>query len=146
MKQKPRKSGEKVLNNRMLIGTFLVGVAMAIGTLWAFKSVADLTEARTLTFTALILLQLTLVFPLRSYRHSLLKQNSLENKYLLGAIAASVLLQLAIIYVAPFQLLFKTTGLHFIELAELLVLIPFVILFVELDKFVCRRMNKPEAI
>jgi len=58
---------------------------------------------------------------------------------LLGAVALTLGLQMAIVYVEPLQIIFKTTGLGADELLVVLTLPWIVLLGVEIEKWLVRR-------
>jgi Ca2+-transporting ATPase len=84
----------------------------------------------------MVLFQLFNVFNARSETKSALLMNPLSNPFLFVSIVASVFAQLAVLYWAPLQAIFKTTPLG---LNEWLVIVPValsVIFVVEIDKAV----------
>ena len=103
----------------MWAGIFAIGAIMAIGSLYVLDAdlpggfVAgggNLRHAQTMTFTTLMLFQLFNVFNARSDEESALR-GLLKNRWLLGAIALSILLQLAVVYVPFLQQAFSTEKL-----------------------------------
>jgi Ca2+-transporting ATPase len=76
---------------------------------------------------------------IRSESRSLFTMGLLTNPSLLGAIALSVVLQLALLYVPWLQDIFRTTALTPAQLAVVFV-VPLVVLFaVEVEKLLVRR-------
>jgi Ca2+-transporting ATPase len=119
MARPPRPAGEGIVTRRMWIGIFAIGAIMAIGSLYILDAdlpggfVAGggtLRHAQTMTFTTLMLFQLFNVFNARSDEESSLP-GLLENRWLLGAIALSILLQLVVVYVPFLQQAFSTEKL-----------------------------------
>ena len=79
MRRPPRPRGQGVIDRAMWAGLLLVGITMAIGTLLMFDyglpggliaGSGDVTYARTLAFTTLVLFQLFNVFSARSDREA----------------------------------------------------------------------------
>ena len=119
MKRLPRPAREGIVTGRMWVGIFAIGAIMAIGSLYVLDAdlpgglVAgggNLRHAQTMTFTTLMLFQLFNVFNARSDEESALT-GLLDNRWLLGAIALSILLQVAVVYVPFLQQAFSTETL-----------------------------------
>lgn len=85
------------------LAVFVAGLALGEG---------DLTTARTLAFTTLVFAQLFAVFECRSEVHSPFDVGYFSNKYLVLAVASSVVMQLVVIYVPLLQLVFDTAPLN----------------------------------
>jgi len=129
MKQKPRKKKEKIISKNMSINMFLIGIIMAIGTLFMFHN-----YGRTMAFTTLVMFQLFNVFNSKSENGSVLPL-LFNNSYLLWAVLSSILLQIIVLYtglntyfgVNPLTasnwvlvILVSSTVLIFVELRKLL--------------------------
>ena len=119
MRQPPRPHGEGVLTARMWRGIVLVGVTMAAGTLYAldasmpggfFAGSGDLAYGQTIAFTTLMLFQVFNVVNARSDEHSAFL-HLFTNGWLWAALAVSVLLQIAVVYVPILQRAFGTVPL-----------------------------------
>ena len=119
MRQKPRTRNDSVIDLEMWIGIFFVGAVMAAGTLgvldlslpggWVGDS-GDLTHARTMAFTTLVMFQLFNVFNARSDELSAFSQ-LFTNKWLWIAVGFSLLMQVAVVHVPFLQQAFSTTAL-----------------------------------
>ncbi len=113
MDRPPRSSDEKVINKRMIasmtgIGAImaLTGLALYFGEYFTFLSGTSLsalgdrqvsrmvTEAQTLLFTFFVMIELVRIQTIRR-RYDL---SFLSNKWLVGAIVSSVILQLLVLY------------------------------------------------
>ena len=119
MARHPRKLTDRVIDAEMWLGIFWVGSVMAIVTLVALElrlpgglldGSGDIVEARTMAFTTLVLAQLFNCFNARSDRTSAFR-HLFTNRWLWGAIAISVALQIAVVHVAFLNNAFKTTPL-----------------------------------
>jgi Ca2+-transporting ATPase len=119
MQRPPRPPGERVITRQMWLGIFFIGAIMAIGTLYVLdadlpgglvRGSGSLPHAQTLAFTTLMLFQLFNVFNARSDEESALR-GVFDNRWLLAAIALSVLLQLAVVYTPFLQRAFSTEPL-----------------------------------
>jgi Ca2+-transporting ATPase len=71
---------------------------------------AHLPLARTVAFATIAFAQLTFSFGCRSHRYTLPQLGAFSNPWLIGAIAASALLQLAVLTIPPLHPLFDVTG------------------------------------
>jgi Ca2+-transporting ATPase len=111
MLQKPRRH-QGVISNKRWIYIFLIGILMMVGTLSLYRGYLQFSEqyAQTMAFTTLVVFQLFNTFNLRSTTRSIFAQNPFGNKWLVGAVALSFLLQLAVIY-SPLNIYFRTTPL-----------------------------------
>ncbi len=92
-----------------------------------------------MVFTMLCLRQLGHVLAIRSERLSFFKQGLFSNKLLLGGVVATILLQMATIYVPALNAVFKTEPLTIGELGLVFVLSTTVFIAVEIEKFLKRR-------
>jgi len=79
------------------------------------------------------------VMAVRSETTSLWRLGLLSNAPLLGAVVLTIGLQMAVIYWAPFQRVFKTAPLSAEELAFTLALCSLVLVAVEIEKWMVRR-------
>jgi Ca2+-transporting ATPase len=119
MHQQPRPAGEGVVTARMWRGIVLIGVVMAVGTLYVFDAsmpggfvagAGDLRYAQTMAFTTLMLFQMFNVVNARSDEQSAFV-HLFANPWLWGAIVGSIALQVLVIYVPFMQRAFGTVGL-----------------------------------
>lgn len=126
MKRKPRNPREGVfargLGYKIVSRGILIGLVSLIAFLFAYHNDPDnLTYARTMTFTTLVMAQLIHVFECRSEK-SIFARNPFENKYLLFAVLSSVLLLLIVVYWPPLQPIFHTTALGVLDWLIVLIL------------------------
>lgn len=119
MNRPPRAQGEGVITGAMWRGIFLVGTVMAAGTLAVLDAClpggliegsGDIDYGRTMAFTTLTLFQLFNVFNARSDERSLF-DDLFANRWLWAAVAFSLALHAAVIYLPLLQDAFSTTGL-----------------------------------
>src|SRR5688500_12655882 len=123
MEQPPRPAGEGVVTPRMWRGIVFVGVVMATGTLFVLdaslpdgfvEGTGDLRYAQTMAFTTLMLFQIFNVVNARSDERSAFV-HLFTNGWLWLAIAGSVLLQVAVVYVPFLQRAFGTSSLSLLD-------------------------------
>jgi Ca2+-transporting ATPase len=123
--------------------TVLVGALIAAGVVWSFHHALalgePLEEARTVAVTTMVFFQFFQTWNSRSETLSVFRIGLLSNPLLLFAIVASVLAQLAFIYVPVLQWIFKTEPLTVAEWARVSLLSLTVVLVVEVDKWLRRR-------
>jgi len=119
MRRPPRRRTDRVIDAEMQRGIVFVGIVMAIATLLALDlrlpgglvgDTGSIDEARTMAFTTLVLAQLFNCFNARSDRTSAFER-MFTNRLLWLAIAASLVLQVAVVQVPLLQDAFSTTSL-----------------------------------
>ncbi len=88
------------------IATFLIAF------LWSGNQGVDgLDLARTMAFTTLVFAQLFYVFECRSEKYSPFELGFFKNKFLILAVSASIMMQIAVLYLPALQNVFKTVPL-----------------------------------
>jgi Ca2+-transporting ATPase len=119
MNKPPRPKGEGVITHRMWAGIFFVGAVMAAGTLiildaslpgGLIEGPGPLRYGQTMAFTTLMLFQLFNVFNARSDERSAF-HGLFTNRWLWAAIALSLILHVAVVYIPLLQEVFSTTNL-----------------------------------
>jgi Ca2+-transporting ATPase len=125
MERKPRHPKEGILHGMLSfvvvagLFAFLTGLAVFLGGLWL---IGDLDKARTMVFTQTVMFELFFIFNCRSEKHSVFKIGVTGNRRLLLAIATSVCLQAAVLYIPFLQFYFGTVPLTFQEWMFILLL------------------------
>jgi len=135
MKHCPRNPKHNPLTKEMLWVIAIFGIAMGLGTLFAFSLFykADLKAAQTVAFTTLVMFEMFAVMSARSFAP--FKRMSLfSNKWLLLGIAASVLIQLFVVYNPFMQTIFGTVYLGFREWIVILGISCFGFIMMEISK------------
>jgi Ca2+-transporting ATPase len=131
MKRKPRKRDESIFSQRL--GWIIAGrgAYIAIITLLAFTiglvycrwhNLPEIDLARTMAFTTLVFAQLFYVFECRSERYTPFELGMFSNPFLLGAVACSIIMHLAVLYLPALQQVFNTAGLELWQWALILLL------------------------
>lgn len=117
MSRKPRDPKERIVDKNMWFSIFMVGITITIACLILFKlNLPDVMKAQTMVFTALVVFELGRVYMIRSqYQLELL-----SNKWLIGAVLSSFILQLIVIY-TPLRSYFDVVSLGLIDWALILV-------------------------
>ena len=122
----------------LLIGALCLGVqAWALG---IDEGEAARAHWQTMVFTVLTFAQMAHLLAIRSERESLFTLRLASNLPLLAAVALTVVLQLATIYVPSLQPLFRTQPLSAGELALCVGLAAVVFVVVEIEKALRRRI------
>ncbi|KAA8830144.1 cation-translocating P-type ATPase [Bifidobacterium tissieri] len=157
MNRKPRKLTDRVIDARMWSDVIVVGLLMAAVTLIGMDlylpgglltddSAMHVTHdeqivmARTMGFTILVFAQLFNALAARSADQTAFR-GMFSNKWLWGAIALSIVLQLLVIYVPFLNVAFGTTPLDPHQWLECLGLAALVLVGSEIYKFVLRTVG-----
>ena len=141
MRRPPRPPAESLFAHGLGAHAFVVGLVMAALALgvqaWYWHS--DAQTWQTAVFTTLCFTQLAHVMAIRSEHTSLFALGLSSNRPLLGAVVLTIVLQLAIVYVPAFNVLFRTVPLRPAELAVCIVAALIIFAIVELEKWARRR-------
>jgi len=143
MQRPPRDPKESIFTARVNLLIAVGAATMALFTIPIFLSRLAFGErvARTIVFTLIVMFEMFNAFNCRSERHSLLKVGFAKNRFLLIAVATSILLQLAVIYIPFLQTIFETAPLSINDWALVTLLSATVILTVEASKRVGREVE-----
>lgn len=161
MSRSPRKMTDRVIDVPMWGNIVFTGIVMAAVTLIGIDlylpgglftdngalNVNGTTHddhmvmARTMGFTILVFAQLFNAFAARSATQSAFK-NLFSNAWLWGAIALSIILQLAVIYIPALNTAFGTTPLHAHQWFEAIGLAAAVLILSEVYKLIARLVTK----
>jgi P-type Ca2+ transporter type 2C len=153
MARKPRRLSERVIDARMWAGVLQIGSVMAVVTLLTIdlylpggliEGTRDLATARTAGFTVLVFAQMFNCFNARSETTSAFS-HLFVNRWLWGAIALSVLLQVAVVELDFLNLAFGTVPLEFDQWLLCAAMASVVLWFSELRKLVSRALDRRNA-
>ena len=153
MTRKPRPPDERVIDARMWSGVFQIGAVVAMVTLLTIdmylpggliEGTHDLASARTAGFTVLVFAHLFNCFNARSETSSAFKR-LFVNPWLWGAIALSVLLQVAVVNIPFLNLAFGTVPLTIDQWLVCAAMGSVVLWFNELRKLVSRSLTRRVA-
>lgn len=116
MRRRPRAVDAPLIPSGMGARITLVALLMLAGTIGVFllqqAAGRDLAETRTLAVNTLVLFEIGYLFSARRLQAGTLNRSGLlGNRYVLGAVGAIILAQLAFTYAPPMQLLFDTRAL-----------------------------------
>jgi Ca2+-transporting ATPase len=141
LQRPPRDPLESVFTRRVLWLIASVAILITIGIIpvyaWSVNvRKVSIQKAQTIAFTMLVMFEMFNAFNCRSEKHSITKIGLLSNSWLLLAVASSIILQLAVIYVPFLQPFFNTAPLTLAEWAIIIAISASVILVVEAGKFI----------
>ncbi|MDY0188523.1 MAG: cation-translocating P-type ATPase [Syntrophus sp. (in: bacteria)] len=143
MNRPPRHPKESIFAGGLGIHAIVIGLLMAALVLciqvWSIRTGNE--HWQTMVFTMLCITQLGHVLAIRSERESLFRIGLFSNRYLLGAVLLTFLLQMATVYLPVLNSVFKTTPLTLQELLLTLAVSSVVFFAVEIEKFFRRRMS-----
>ena len=115
MHDKPQVGKTALFSRQRSLLVLLISGCAGIGGLlifwyvWSYSQ--DMVLARSVVFTALAVKTLVYVFSIRSLEQALFAMNPFRNRWLLVAVAAGLVLQVAVVYVPALQRVFQTTAL-----------------------------------
>lgn len=143
--REPRNPKGGILAGGIAFHIAWVGPLMAVGSLglylWADPQ-RNLEEARTIAFYAVAMFQVFHVLAIRVSRESVFTAGFFRNRYLIGAVALTVGLQLAVIFLPALQPIFRTQSLPLQEFALATGIASSVFFAVEAEKAVRRRREE----
>ena len=146
MQEPPRARGEGAITGSMWASIVFGGVIMAAGTLLVLdgslpgglvEGTGDMRYAQTMAFTTLLFFSLFTVFNARSDHESAFS-GLFSNRWLWGAVALSLLLQVAVVYTPFLQQAFSTVSLSAGDWARCAVVGSSVLWLGELGKLIAR--------
>lgn len=153
MQRTPRSLKDKVIDGEMWFSIFFIGAIMAIVTLLALdwrlpggliEGTGTLDLARTMAFTTLVFAQLFNTLNCRSDESSAFDR-IFTNRYLWGAIALSVILQIAVVHLPFLNGAFGTVPLPLSDWLICIGLASFVLWSDEIKKVVERKIRGRSA-
>ncbi len=157
MRRPPTRPNESIFAHGMGVHIVWVGLLMAVislGVGYAYWRVepsgyGEATRWQTMVFTVLTLSQMANVMAIRAGRASLFTAGIFTNRPLVLAVAATFLLQVAILYVPIVQTFFRTVALSATDFLIALALSMIVFVAVEIEKWIARanasRANAPDV-
>lgn len=153
MARPPRALGDRIIDGRMWSGILSIGLVMGVASLLTIDiflpggtiaGTDSLDVARTAGFTTLVFAQLFNVFNSRSESTSAFRR-LFANRWLWGAVALGVVLQVAVVELPPLQVAFGTASLTLSHWLVALAMSSSVLWFDELRKLVWRWRHGTEV-
>lgn len=144
MRRSPRNPKESLFAHGLGLHIIWVGLLMAAITIFAQYWAIHIGDAhwQTMVFTVLCFSQMAHVLAIRSERESLFTQGIFSNKYLLGAVLLTFILQLFVIYIPFLNPIFKTQPLTIFELLLCIGLSSIIFFAVEIEKLIKRSIKR----
>jgi Ca2+-transporting ATPase len=148
----PRRRTEPVISRLMAERLLIIGAVIAAGTLytflWALNQGYGLEHARTVALTTIVFFQLFSVFNVRSEVESVFRMRLLSNPFLFFSVVASIIAQIAVVYLPAFQFVFRTAPLNTQDWLLITLTATTVIAAVEAEKALRRfvRVKRAEAL
>ncbi|MFW9078455.1 cation-translocating P-type ATPase [Pseudomonas sp. P2757] len=152
MRRSPRKPTDRIIDTRMWTGVLQVGLVMALASLFTvdwmlpgglIPGSQSLDKARTACFTVLVLAQLFNALSSRSESASGFI-GLFSNRWLWGAIALAMVLQIAVVHWSPLNQAFGTSPLTPSQWGLCLAMASSVFWFSEVRKFILRLKDSAE--
>ncbi len=150
MARKPRHVNDRLIDARMWASVIQTGLVIAVVTLLTMDfylpggliaGTGDLTTARTAGFTTLVFTSLYTCFTARSQTASAFA-HLFSNRWLWGAVALSLLLQVAVVHVPFLNLAFGTAPLSFDQWLVCAAMAGVVLVYSEGQKLLRRRWGR----
>jgi Ca2+-transporting ATPase len=110
MDQRPRATDASILDWHVLRGLARTGLIMAVVTVVVLAT-SEGESQLTMTFTTFVLLQLANVLAVRSGASGVIGRHQFHNRWVWGAIALVLAIQIAVVHVGFMQDLFETVAL-----------------------------------
>jgi len=147
MKRPPRPPNEPVINREMAWRIVVQSIAITSATLLAFWAGLrwfpdNVRIAQTMAFATLSISELLRAYTSRSDRHNLWHIGPLSNKYMQYAVAASLFILLAVIYIPFLDPIFDTAQLGLREWSIVLPLLVVPAFVAEITKALLQRRAK----
>ncbi|MCA9024497.1 MAG: cation-translocating P-type ATPase [Planctomycetaceae bacterium] len=139
MQRPPVPPEQRIFDSEMIssiiwIGSLMAALSLLPGWLLWVDATAETAQWRTMVFTVLTIAQMGNALATRSARCSLFQIGLFTNKSLLLAVLLTLSLQLAVIYMPPLQVVFRTVSLSPADLGLCFLLGSVVLISVELQK------------
>lgn len=146
MQRPPIPVNEPLLDRALLSRIPLMVLASVTSTFGWFvyqtSMGAPAEQVQTETFTVLVLCQWFNVLNCRSAKRSIFKNDMLRNPWLLGGLALSVILHLAVIYWPPLNKFFHTVPIEALQFLKIAIVASFVLWIEEFRKIIVRRKSR----
>lgn len=133
----------RILSRAVLPYIFITGFLMVVGTLPLFVAYlpGGIEKARTIAFVLMAFFQLWNVLNLRSFKQSIFSLGIFSNPYVIGAIAISIGMQLAVLYTEIGRKLFSVEALGWLEWGMVLLVTSSIFIVIEVWKFMRRSFS-----
>ncbi|MDR4498364.1 MAG: cation-transporting P-type ATPase [Candidatus Scalindua sp.] len=149
MNKPPRNPSEPILSLFLAWRILFVSFIIILGTfglfLWDSLHSASLEESRTMAVNTLVMFEVFYLFNTRYLRRSVLSvQGLFGNRYVLIAVAATIVIQMGFTYAPPMQQIFGTKPLTWKNWIFIVLIASSVFILVELEKILLKKRNNGE--
>jgi P-type Ca2+ transporter type 2C len=144
----PRRPNTPIINREIIFNTMFVAVFMAVGTLFVFfrdLNLHGLVHAQTMAFTTLAMFQVFNSLNVRSRTKSVFQLGLFTNRWLIGAIVVSIILQIMANQTGLLQTALGTAPLSFADWGVIVSVSSSVFIADELRKVFGRARGKTSA-
>ncbi|NLF01593.1 MAG: HAD-IC family P-type ATPase [Anaerolineales bacterium] len=148
MDEPPRRQKARIVNGEIMRSIVFVALFMALGTLWMFTRAnrnGGLPRAQTLAFTTMAMFQVFNALNCRSRDKSVFRLGFFANRWLIGAVVLSVLLQIAANRVPFMQRALGTVPLSLGDWALIVAISSTVFIAVEIRKAILAHRKQRQA-
>ncbi len=146
LERPPRDPKEGIMNRLLIERTILVGLLISAGVIYHFITALQagdsIEKARTVAVTTMVFFQFFQAWNSRSELQSIFRISPMSNPFLFYSMIAALLAQLSVIYVPALQWVFRTEPISISEWMQILIVSATVIVIVEADKCVRRKIDK----
>lgn len=150
MERPPRDVNAPILTSFLLVRIIIVGILLLLLSFglfkWALFKGYSLPYARTITVNAFVIMELFYLFNCRHLMASLLKGDFFSNPWVFWGAGSTLALQLIYTYTPLMQRLFHSTSVNWFDWLSSVVCGVIVLVVVEVEKMMIRKMNKPKVI
>ena len=143
MKQKPRNPKDTIFNKEMLIQILISGLYTGILVFtcfgWLYSKGLDIAVCRGCAMTLMVFIQNIHVLNCKSEDSSILDVGLSKNKFMLGSIIISIILQIIIMEVEPLSKVFNVSSIPMLSIIILFMLSTSIVFVMEIYKSIKRR-------
>lgn len=146
----PRNPNEGIMSKLLLQRSVLVGLFISIGVILIYyislNSGQSIEVSRTLAVTTMVVFQFFQVLNARSESMSVFKMNPFSNRFLIIALLGSAIAHIFVLYVPALEWLFSMQALSLREWLMITITASSVIMVVELDKIIRKKIEARRGI
>ena len=141
----PRPTDEGIINSLLIQRIVIVSICIALGVYVVFSSAIEqgvsLEKARTMAMTTMVLFQFLQAFNSRSEYRSIFQINPFSNHFLFGSMVLAIAAQIWVVYSPSLSWVFRTRPLTGGDWLQCLMTASTVIIVVEVEKVIRRRLR-----
>ena len=146
LKRPPRRQEEGIISPLLWQRTVLVGLVMALGSLymfwWEWQSSGSISMAQTVALTTMVVFQMFHVGNCRSEHRSIFLVNPFSNRFLFFATAAAFLIHVLALYSPWTQFILRVEPIEWQAWMRIVAVASTILVAMELDKLVRRERQR----